>query len=69
MNSDVNSEMARRRPKFTAVTLLAIHAEPHCHGDVNSLPLRLVQRSQIVVPVTIPHRGEPHLTDLYFLGL
>jgi Aspartyl protease len=42
---------------FTAVMLPAIQAEPHCPGNVNSLPLRLVQRSQIVVPVTINHAG------------
>jgi Aspartyl protease len=41
----------------TAVMLPAIQAEPHCPGNVNSLPLRLVQRSQIVVPVTINHAG------------
>jgi hypothetical protein len=42
---------------FTAVMLPAIQAEPHCPGNVNSLPLRLVQRSQIVVPVTINNTG------------
>jgi hypothetical protein len=40
-----------------ASTLPAMHAETHCPGNVNSVPLRLVQRSQIVVPVTINHSG------------
>jgi aspartyl protease len=34
-----------------------INAEPHCPGNVTSLPLRLVQRSQLVVPITINHQG------------
>jgi Aspartyl protease len=34
-----------------------LHAEPHCPGNVASLRLRLVQRSQIIVPVTINHSG------------
>jgi hypothetical protein len=41
----------------TAVMLPALEAESHCPGDVASLRLRLVQRSQIVVPVTINHTG------------
>src|SRR5579863_9288038 len=40
-----------------AVALPAVEAEPHCPGNVNSLPLRLIQHSQIVVPVTINHTG------------
>jgi hypothetical protein len=39
------------------VTFPAIYAEPHCPGNVNSLRLRLVQRSLIVVPVKINHMG------------
>ncbi len=35
----------------------SLHAEPHCPGNVASLRLRLVQRSQIIVPVTINHSG------------
>jgi len=42
---------------LAAVSLSVVKAEPHCPGNVNSLPLRLVQRSQIVVPVTINHAG------------
>jgi len=38
-------------------TVSIVNAEPHCPGNVNSLPLRLVQRSQIVVPITINHAG------------
>jgi hypothetical protein len=34
-----------------------VEAEPHCPGNVNSLPLRLLQRSQIVVPISINHTG------------
>ena len=34
-----------------------LHAEPHCPGNVTSVPLRLVQRSQIVVPVMINRSG------------
>ena len=40
-----------------AVSLSEAQAEPHCPGNVNSLPLRLVQRSQIVVSITINHTG------------
>src|SRR5260370_42466026 len=42
---------------FAATILPVLHAEPHCPGNVVSLRLRLVQRSQIVVPVTINHTG------------
>jgi hypothetical protein len=42
---------------LAAVSLSAVQAEPHCPGNVNSLPLRLVMRSQIVVPITINHSG------------
>jgi hypothetical protein len=42
---------------LVAVSLPAVKAEPHCPGNVTSLPLRLVQRSQIVVPVGINHAG------------
>src|SRR5260370_23735209 len=34
-----------------------LHAEPHCPGNVAILRFRLVQRSQIIVPVTINHTG------------
>jgi hypothetical protein len=36
---------------------LPLHAEPHCPGNVISVPLRLVQHSQIVVKVVINHSG------------
>lgn len=42
---------------LAAVSLSVVKAEPHCPGNVTSLPLRLVQRSQIVVPVRINHAG------------
>ena len=38
-------------------TVSVVNAEPHCPGNVNSLPLRLVMRSQIVVPITLNHAG------------
>jgi hypothetical protein len=34
-----------------------MHAESHCPGNVNSVTLRLIQRSQIVVPVMINLTG------------
>src|SRR5260370_14722997 len=37
--------------------LPALHAEPHCPGNVAILRFRLVQRSQVIVPVTINHTG------------
>jgi hypothetical protein len=41
-----------------AIVLPALQAEPHCPGNIASLRLRLVQRSQIIiVPVTINHAG------------
>src|SRR5258707_14775227 len=40
-----------------AATILPVHAEPHCPGNVVSLRLRLVQRSQIIVRVTVNHTG------------
>ena len=42
---------------LAAAILPVLHAEPHCPGNVPSLRLRLVQRSQIIVPVTINHTG------------
>lgn len=38
-------------------TFPASYAESHCPGNVTSLRLRLVQRSQIIVPVKINHTG------------
>jgi len=40
-----------------AAAILPLHAEPHCPGNVAILRFRLVQRSQIVVPLTINHTG------------
>ncbi|HEY6414052.1 MAG TPA: retropepsin-like aspartic protease [Edaphobacter sp.] len=34
-----------------------LHAEPHCPGNVAILRFRLVQSSQIVVPIVINHAG------------
>jgi hypothetical protein len=42
---------------LAGISLSVVKAEPHCPGNVNSLPLRLVQRSQIVVPIIINHTG------------
>src|SRR5215471_548264 len=38
-------------------TFPATYAEPHCPGNVPSLRLRLVQKSQIIVPIRINHTG------------
>lgn len=40
-----------------AILLPILQAEPHCPGNVGSLRLRLVQRSQIIVPVQINSTG------------
>ncbi|MEG9438831.1 clan AA aspartic protease [Edaphobacter sp. HDX4] len=42
---------------LAAAILPGLHAEPHCPGDVASLRFRLVQRSQIIVPIAINHTG------------
>jgi hypothetical protein len=42
---------------LVAALLSVARAEQHCPGNVNSLPFRLVQRSLIVVPITINHAG------------
>jgi hypothetical protein len=42
---------------LAAIMLPSLQAEPHCPGNVASLRLRLVQRSQIIVPVVIDHTG------------
>jgi Aspartyl protease len=42
---------------LVAIILPALHAEPHCPGNVASLPFHLVQRSLIIVPVVINHSG------------
>lgn len=42
---------------LAASMLPSLYAEPHCPGNVASLRLRLVQRSQIIIPVKINHTG------------
>jgi Aspartyl protease len=42
---------------LAVIMLPSLQAEPHCPGNVASLRLRLFQRSQIIVPVTINHSG------------
>src|ERR1700689_4454218 len=42
---------------LAAITLPTLHAEPHCPGNIASLPFHLVQRSRIIVPVVINHTG------------
>jgi hypothetical protein len=51
-----NFEVACFRQSCLA-TVPASYAEPHCPGNVTSLRLRLVQRSQIIVPIKINHTG------------
>ena len=42
---------------LAAVSVSLVNAEPHCPGNVISLPLRLVERSQLVTTVSINHQG------------
>jgi hypothetical protein len=42
---------------LAAFTLPALHAAPHCPGNVASVNLLIVQSSLIVVPVQINHSG------------
>jgi Aspartyl protease len=44
---------------MSIVTLIlpALHAEPHCPGNVASLPFRFVNRHQIVLAVSVNHTG------------
>jgi len=42
---------------LTATFVPALLAESHCPGNVASLPFRLVNRHQIVLPVSINHSG------------
>jgi hypothetical protein len=42
---------------LAAITLPTLHSEPHCPGNAASIRFRLVQRSRIIVPVTINHAG------------
>jgi hypothetical protein len=42
---------------LAAFSLPPLHGEAHCPGNIASLPFRLVQRYQIIVPVVINHSG------------
>lgn len=42
---------------LATIILPALHSEPHCPGNVAILRFRLVQRSQIIVPLKINHTG------------
>jgi hypothetical protein len=42
---------------LAAITLPTLHSQPRCPGNIASLPFHLVQRSRIIVPVTINHAG------------
>jgi hypothetical protein len=42
---------------LAAITLPTLHSQPRCLGNIASLPFHLVQRSRIIVPVTINHTG------------
>jgi hypothetical protein len=42
---------------LAAAPLSLADAEPHCPGNVTSLSLRLVQRSQLVTAISINHQG------------
>ncbi len=42
---------------LAVITLPILHSQPHCPGNIASLPLHLVQRSRIIVPLVINHTG------------
>jgi hypothetical protein len=42
---------------LAAIALPTLHSEPHCPGNIASLPFHLVHRSRIIVPVVINHTG------------
>jgi Aspartyl protease len=42
---------------LAAIILPALHAEPHCPGNVASLPFRFVNRHLIVLAVSVNHTG------------
>jgi hypothetical protein len=49
---------------LAVITLPALHAEPHCPGNIASLPFRLVHGYRIILPVVINHTGPyPFLLD------
>ncbi|MDT7812071.1 MAG: hypothetical protein QOJ42_1987 [Acidobacteriaceae bacterium] len=49
----------KRFAAFVVVTTIvpALHAEPHCPGNVASLPLRLTNSHQMIAAVSINHSG------------
>src|SRR6266568_4543501 len=42
---------------LTATIAPALPAEPHCPGNVASVPFRLVNRQQVIVAVSVNHSG------------
>src|ERR1700722_5840914 len=40
---------------LATIALPTLHSEPHCPGNIASLPFHLVQRARIIVPVVINH--------------
>ena len=42
---------------LATIALPTLHSEPHCPGNIASLPFHLVQRSRIIVPVVVNHTG------------
>ena len=49
---------------LAVITLPALHAEPHCPGNIASLPFHLVHGYRIILPVVINHTGPyPFLLD------
>ena len=45
---------------LAATIVPALPAEPHCPGNVASVPLRLVNRYQMIVAVSVNHSGPYH---------
>src|SRR5258707_13097818 len=42
---------------LAAITLPTLHSQIRCPGNAASIRFRLIQRSRIIVPVTINHTG------------
>ncbi len=42
---------------LTATSASTLTAETHCPGNAASVPLRIVNRHQMIVPVSINHMG------------
>ncbi len=49
----------KRFAAFVVVTTIvpALHAEPHCPGNVASVPLRLTNSHQMIVAISVNHSG------------